>query len=245
MAPPCPSRRDTAVIRRTIPPWWSGKMAATVSANSSAVLWVCVHFHEWTIAWQGPRRRERLSRGVSNVSASLVSHDISYETRSSVATIVVPRRALSAVTANLRGSRRRHGDDDYLAVRESLPPLNLFVIFTRGLSLPSVRTSRTCISRSTYAPVCANAPAEVRCPLRSALLDVTHWQRLSPVPDDVTDTTMTPAVPQHPGRFPDPGLINTYLPIYVTDFAPVLSHLSILSARYICLETTGNTVKFL
>lgn len=109
MAPPCPSRRYAAEyavrFRHGV-----AKMAAAVSANSSAVLWVRVHFDERTIAWRGRHRRGGSSGGVTDNSALLVSHDITYGPRSGDVTAAAWDRALSAVIATLRGPRRLHGD---------------------------------------------------------------------------------------------------------------------------------------
>lgn len=208
MALPCPPRR--------VKPWYSiqfrgaAKMAATVSANSSAVLWVYVHFDGWIIAWQGPRRRERLSQGVIDNSAPLVSHDISYGTRLGDVTIAVhtagfigchrdPPRFPVAATMTRQSSRRsriaphlpRHSDAWY-----RFHPCEHHV---RAFPVPRTRSLRKRAGRGSM----------------SAPLDVTCWQRLSPVPHDVTDNNDAsgPAASQSTVVAPcsDPGLISTYL----------------------------------
>lgn len=121
----------------------SVKMAAAVSENSSAVLWVREYFDEWTIAWQGRRSRRRLPWSMSDNPAPLVSHDISQKTRSD--------------GARDRGSRRGYWLSSALP-RIALPlPRRAIIICARlriacpstisriQILLPSVQMSRTCI----------------------------------------------------------------------------------------------------
>lgn len=240
MALPCPPRRGK--------PWYAiqfrrgaAKMAATVSANSSAVLWVYVHFDGWIIAWQGPRRRERLSQGVIDNSAPLVSHDISYETRLGDVTIAVhtagfigchrdPPRTPVAATMTRQSSRRSR-------IAPHLPR----VILTRGIA--SIRANITYVHFPSHVrAVCANAPAEVRCPLRlTSLAD--SGCHLFTMTSLTTMTQMVPQLPRVPWWLPVP-IPALLVPTYVTVLSPVLSYLSRLLAHYICLEISKNSVKF-
>jgi len=209
------------------------------------VLWVCVHFDEWTIAWQGPRRRGRLSRGVTDNSAPLVSHDISYGARSGDVTVTVPRRVLSAVTATHRGppsSPRWH--DDNLAPRDRESPR-----LARRDSHACIHRFRPCEHHVRAFPVPRTrnlrkrAGRGVRCPLRSVWRHMLtaavtcsrwrHWQRWR---------QRSRSIPRYRGGFPSPIPV-LLIPIYVTDFCAGFLVPNIVDALHLS-RTAENSVKF-
>lgn len=195
MAPLCPSRRDAAVM---LVRFCGGvaKMAATVSANSSAVLWVRVHFDERIIAWQGSRQRGRLSRGATDNSAPLVSHDISYGTRSGDVTVAVPRGALSVVIATPRDFPSPSDDTPFIP-RFANRPASPVVILTRGIA--SIRANITYVHFPSHVWHGLRKRAgwgSMSAPLRLTSL---RWQQLSPVPCDVTDNDDASGLPDRHG----------------------------------------------